>query len=595
MATANPMLSILAFCIASSVLPYRWVYVQTNLQVPKNADMLIELIPRAKRAGYNGIVLADTKLQRLDSVPDWYFANARRLLAKAKENQIDLIPAIWPMGYASAMLGHDVNLIEGMPVQKAPFVVHGSEARPEDESNLLANGGLEQTAQGKLAGLSMQDGPGVSSIPDPQVKHEGAQSIRMENFHQGNEAGNARLVWTVPVRPHRQYRISAWVKTQDLRGYVQVTALDETGRSLTINDLPLTGTRDWSQIQMSFNSLQNRQVRLYIGVWGGKAGRIWWDDVKLQDGGLLNVLRRAGCPVEVASDKGETFTEGKDYARIEDPKLGATPWAGEYEAEHQSPSLRILPNSRIKNGQRLLVSFFHAKTGPNNQAAICLSEPKTAEVMRDELQRVADLFHPKGFFWSHDEIRVGGWCAACLKTGLTPGGILAANARLGAQIQNRIQKGSEIYVWSDMFDPFHNAVDNYYLTNGTLAKSWEGLSKDAIVVNWNSGKAKDSLSFFAHRGNRQILAGYYDSPTENFKPWLAEAAKVQGVVGVMYTTWVGNYDDLEAFAKVAFARNDDGSMPFGKARSKSPLTTSSQTEPWVAPRSTVSPCHPDKR
>ena len=32
------------------------------------------------------------------------------------------------------------------------------------------------------------------------------------------------------------------------------------------------------------------------------------------------------------------------------------------------------------------------------------------------------------------------------------------------------------------------------------------------------------------------------------KPWLADAAKVKGVVGVMYTTWRRRYDDIEVFA-----------------------------------------------
>ena len=35
-----------------------------------------------------------------------------------------------------------------------------------------------------------------------------------------------------------------------------------------------------------------------------------------------------------------------------------------------------------------------------------------------------------------------------------------------------------IYVWNDMFDPFHNAVNDYYLVRGDLKGSWEGLPKD---------------------------------------------------------------------------------------------------------------------
>jgi hypothetical protein len=66
---------------------------------------------------------------------------------------------------------------------------------------------------------------------------------------------------------------------------------------------------------------------------------------------------------------------------------------------------------------------------------------------------------------------------------------------------------------------------------------------------WNFGKRDDSLKFFADCGHRQIIAGYYDAGPDQIKPWLESAAKVKGVIGLMYTTWANKYDDLEAFAK----------------------------------------------
>ena len=74
---------------------------------------------------------------------------------------------------------------------------------------------------------------------------------------------------------------------------------------------------------------------------------------------------------------------------------------------------------------------------------------------------------------------------------------------------------ANIVIWSDMFDPNHNAVDRYYAVNGSLKGSWEGLPADVTIVNWNSGKAADSLKFFAGRGHKQILAGFYDQPHFN--------------------------------------------------------------------------------
>ena len=109
-----------------------------------------------------------------------------------------------------------------------------------------------------------------------------------------------------------------------------------------------------------------------------------------------------------------------------------------------------------------------------------------------------------------------------------------------------------MFVWSDMFDPYHNAVDDYYLAHGTLKGSWLGLDRDTIIVNWNSGAAEKSLDFFAKRGHKQILAGYYDAPVANITAWMKQARASGSLAGVMFTTWVGNYTDLEEFARVAW-------------------------------------------
>ncbi len=51
-----------------------------------------------------------------------------------------------------------------------------------------------------------------------------------------------------------------------------------------------------------------------------------------------------------------------------------------------------------------------------------------------------------------------------------------------------------------MFDPHHNAkAPPFYLVRGTLEGSWEGLSRETVVINWNQRNAK-SAKFFAGPG-----------------------------------------------------------------------------------------------
>jgi hypothetical protein len=48
-------------------LQHRWVYVQTNLQVDGNVETTLAVLERAAKAGYNGLVLADSKFMRWDA------------------------------------------------------------------------------------------------------------------------------------------------------------------------------------------------------------------------------------------------------------------------------------------------------------------------------------------------------------------------------------------------------------------------------------------------------------------------------------------------------------------------------------------------
>lgn len=98
-----------------------------------------------------------------------------------------------------------------------------------------------------------------------------------------------------------------------------------------------------------------------------------------------------------------------------------------------------------------------------------------------------------------------------------------------------------------MFDPHHNAVDNYYLVNGDLSGSWNGLDKAVVIMNWNFGVRAESLKFFAERGHKQVLAGFYDADAEQIGKWLDTVRKnnVPNVLGVMYTTWQQDYSQLK--------------------------------------------------
>ncbi len=548
---------------AQTPLKHKWFYSQHNLLVSANITALQGLMQRAHAAGYNGVVLADYKLQILDQVPSNYAANVATLKASAQQLGMDLYPSVFPVGYANGMLAHDVNLIEGQPVQNALFVAQGGQATLTPEPAVQISDGNFETANGNtFPGFFLQDSPGQSTFADTTTVHGGTRSLRMANIGQVNpQFGNCRIAQTVAVSPHRQYHVSAWLKSSgfDRPGNVRIQALSpQTGQPLCSYELGVQSTQDWTQYHIVFNSQSLTSANVYFGVWGGNVGTLWWDDCQIEEVGLLNVIRRPGAPLTVQADGGATtYVEGQDFQPVSDPRLGNVPFAGNYEVYHTPPAITLTPSSRITPGQRLRVSFTHAITTDQGKPAICLSEPATYDLMRDEARRVYAVFQPKGFFLAHDEIRVMNWCPACAARALSPGQILADNigrcVTIGQGAPGRMERDLELYVWSDMFDPFHNAVANYYLCNGSVANAAAGLDRSVIVVNWNYDQRAQSLPYFAGRGNKQILAGYYDGPVGTIRTWLTDARSVNAPIdGVMYTTWGGNYADLEAFAQAAW-------------------------------------------
>jgi hypothetical protein len=97
-------------------------------------------------------------------------------------------------------------------------------------------------------------------------------------------------------------------------------------------------------------------------------------------------------------------------------------------------------------------------------------------------------------------------------------------------------------------------VGDYYAVNGSWAGSWEGLDPSVGIANWAHHLQGRNARFFADRGHKQILAGYYDGSEYPIEQWLEATKDVPGVVGVMYTTWRNNYDDIESWAKRAWGK-----------------------------------------
>ncbi|MGC8834910.1 MAG: hypothetical protein ACP5R4_12765, partial [Armatimonadota bacterium] len=481
-------------------------------------------------------------LDTLCKQPPEYFRRLEQVKAACGRNRLEIIPSVFSVGYGGAVLSHDRNLAEGMPVRDAPFLVKGDKAEFVPDPNVkLVNGGFEEYEGNTAKGMAFHDEPGKVSYIDTSTVHSGKASLRFENFS-AQPAGNARVMQEVRVRPWRCYRVSVWAKTENLHPSENFRILVLAGeRDLAPRSFNMPPTSNWRKLSMIFNSMDNTAVRIYVGVWGGKNGRFWLDDWKLEEVGPLNVLRRPGTPVTVKSEDGSiTYKENIDYAPLSDPNFSF------WNVDREYPFLRILSSGRIHDGQRLRVSWYHPMVIYDSQVTVCMAEPALYEIFEHEARLLWQYLRPNRVILSMDEIRMGGTCGAC--AGKNMAHLLADCIKRQVQILRRYNPKMQIYIWSDMLDPHHNARPNYYLVQGDYTGVWEYIPKDLIIAVWGGAPREESLRFFSERGFQTLVACYYDADNlDEVKGWLKLARRLSRVRGFMYTTWERKYQMLADF------------------------------------------------
>lgn len=541
---------LLAGCLAANAAEYRdrfvWVF-GWGLGRDAEVDQVTRVLQAAAANGCNGAVVS-FGLDSLCKRPPEYFRRLKAVQETCRRLDLELIPSVFSVGYGGGVLSHNRYLAEGLPVKDALFVVHGDRAVLEPDPVVrLVNGGFEEFSGNRLRGFNFHDQPGQVSFVDTQVFRSGKASLRMENFT-SNPHGHGRVMQEVIVHPYRCYRVTCWVKTEALlpRNAFRIQVL-AGHRALAPLEFGLPETADWTKCIFVFNSLQFNRVRLYAGVWGGRRGRFWLDDWSIEEIGPLNVLRRPGTPVTVKGGDGTVYEEGKDFLRLEDPAYSP------YRVDREAPVLRLAPNSRIRNGQRLRASWYHSQKIHESQITVCMGEPELYEIFDHEAALLAKHLQPRKVLLNMDEVRMGGTCEAC--RGRDMAALLGECVRRQVEALRRHNPGVEVYIWSDMFDPNHNAHGDYYLVEGDFTGSWKHVPKDLIMAVWGGKPRPESLKFFASQGFRMLVACYYDAnDLEDVKGWMREARHLPGVQGFMYTPWTKRYDLLPEFGRLISGR-----------------------------------------
>lgn len=111
--------------------------------------------------------------------------------------------------------------------------------------------------------------------------------------------GNISWIQDLQLDPDSDYRLVAWIKTEDLQA--------STGRGVVVHldgDERLTkefsGTNDWTRVEAVVRPVRGDvAVHCSLGGWGLAAGRVWIDDLSLEK------IPAVGAPIEVTIDAGK--------------------------------------------------------------------------------------------------------------------------------------------------------------------------------------------------------------------------------------------------------------------------------------------------
>jgi hypothetical protein len=519
---------------------HRLTYIHNALNNDEKADEVVALIDRAGADGYTGIVL-DAFFDRFTLEKDPFIARVRRVREACDRNGLDLIPHIVVAGYAGALLDQDIELATCVPVHADFALRDGRLEQVLDRSDRVTNGSFETYDNNRAKSARFHDAPGKASFIDTKARASGRASLRFEPL---DDVGMRRVCFDVAVEPQRCYTVHCKVRVDPAAPprQVQIMVLDSNGRVLGLKSLPLAKKAGWQTFEHAFNSPESPDVLVYVGAWHQADGRFWVDDVAVTETPLINLVRRSGTPLGVSDDTGTTYEEERDYRVTLERKRNV-------KFDNEPAILTVTENTRIAEGTTLRVAAYQVIPADRMQVGACLAAEALFDITRANVERMHDVFAPEHYFIGVDEWRCGGWCVDCQSR--PTGEVVGRSVARVYDIVREVNDGAEVFVWSDMLDPNHNAHANYYLVRGDMAGSWDYLPEEIIVACWHYEKRAASLEHFSRLGLRTLVCAFYDAPTlDTTRHWLSASENVPGVTGIMYTTSQNIYSLLEEFARL---------------------------------------------
>ena len=534
--------------------PQLWYLHHSDTSNDKGVETSKALMDRAAAAGYTGLILWDGAFDSLDD-PNGSVEDADRLkvvIKHAASKHLKILATAAPFSFAL-----HTDWAEASRVIGSQFKVNRAQRRLDFLNSFrgLENGDFEA---GRSGWFDMGD---EGTEVDSEVVHNGRYAAVVRDAK-----ANARFRQKLTLKPWRQYHLTFWYRSRNFHGYSQVEILSKTGplavfstpSTLFQTSLSVDGSRYWTQGDFVFNSRETTEAYLYFGVWGGCSGIIWFDDVQIEETALVYLLRCQRAPLRIydPAHPEVALNERAQLREVVDPRmLEAHPF---HDSFHGPPTVTLPPWTHLPDGFVIAMDYYAVFPIPRvNTVAMCLTDRAVLSWLKDDAHAIRKILPSgAGIMMQYDEIRQMNSCAECRAKHLSAGELLAWSVGQAVRVFQASFPEGLLYTWSDMFDPYHNAVKDYYYVEGDLAGSWKGVPRAVTIMNWNLDNLRTSLIWFSGSDPQQpiphdqIIAAYYDrhEGVALVPQQLEQAKGIPGIRGMMYSTWVDDYSQLENFA-----------------------------------------------
>ncbi|MCP4450519.1 MAG: hypothetical protein GY809_03590, partial [Planctomycetes bacterium] len=154
--------------------------------------------------------------------------------------------------------------------------VFGADAK----ANLVVNSSFETLEGEGPANWSRRTWSGRGQFDCADTGRTGSHSVFMSS------EGGADISWSqvIEIDPYGRYRLSAWIRTEDLDKHSGAGALLNIHNLQNVRTKAVTGTKDWTRVETEFDASGNNSVQIncLFGGWGQSKGKAWYDDMQLE-------------------------------------------------------------------------------------------------------------------------------------------------------------------------------------------------------------------------------------------------------------------------------------------------------------------------